>query len=1272
MKKLFILPMFCLMAVMALAQTVDVKRSDYDMLRLEFHSATPTVEEVTLFGDTYSSLSMPNAITTLEVGHPALPMMTKMVQVPLCEGFSFELSNVVADTIDGSLLGISHAIMPAQPSRSKSDRSEPVLAKDQALYATNAFTGSSLFSIEKVGVARSVNLASVKFCPIQYNPVSGQLIVVKSATVTVTYKNADITATQQMAQRYGSPAFGVQTLNALPSTKDIASAQQAPIHYLIVAHSMFRGELDEFIAWKQRKGFLVTVGYTDDPAVGTTSTAIAAWVKGFYTNATADLPAPTYLLIVGDHQQVPAFDGRYSYYGTSSGEHVTDLYYTTWTTGDNIPDCYCGRFSAQNISQLTPQIEKTLMYEQYTFADPSFLSRGILVAGVDSGSPNDNAYKCADPAMDYIAKEYIKNANGYTTVSYYKNNTSFAPAGVTVTGSSQTTASQNALKALYSQGAGWINYSAHGDVQEWYKPNFTNSDINAMTNTEKFGLVIGSCCLTNKFDENTCFGEAWLRKGNYCGAVGYIGGSNSTYWYEDFYWGVGMRSQSSVSNTMDPSYTASALGSYDRMFHTHGETRDQWYVTTAGLMMAGNLAVESSSSSGKNYYWEIYHLMGDPSIMPWLGQAAVMDVSASTTIPLGTTSYAVQAVPYAYCALTDEDGSLVGAAFADASGNATIDIASLSAPGTFELAVSAQNYQTAFLTVDAIVLNGPFVKVNSIAGTLVAGTQCALTVEIENAGTEATQSLSVELMVDGHHLFLNNAGQQTVGNLNPEQTATISGVFSANVLPTVADQTSTPITAIVRWGNHADQVSRRTLNLSVAAPRLNVESSSFNGTMEPGNTVTLSVVNTNSGHVDALGFKATLLCIEPTITIANPTDSLGAISTNRNAVASFSMNLAADVPQDSPIPLRYILDNGSLRYETTLYLPIGSGAMEDFESGSLTTFTWEQGEYAWEITSSEKYAGTYSARSRTWNNTGWYGEGSNKTSEMSISWTSTVDDSISFLYKVSSETNYDWFRFYIDGSKKMQASGEEGWTRVSFPVSAGNHVFRFAYEKDYSQNDGSDCVWIDNITFPLAGVGRNYNYDTVCRGEVYQMPTYAFATDSVSSSSILLTDTTSHQVYLTLLTISDAPNLHIDADHPVIRSGESALITLSGCDSYLWNTGETVSQLRVYPTQTTTYVITGYSGRCSTTDSITITVSGSIGITPTEAEAQINAYPNPTSGVVTLTNLSTEPLLLYDMTGKIVLRVNDHSAQHTLNLQSLPQGVYILRNGSQVKKVVRK
>ena len=276
--------------------------------------------------------------------------------------------------------------------------------------------------------------------------------------------------------------------------------------------------------------------------------------------------------------------------------------------------------------------------------------------------------------MDYAARYYINEANGFTTVKYYKNNTSFAPDSVTVTGSSATESSAATIRNLYTSGYGWINYSAHGQWDRWGTPQMTVTQVNSMNNYDKPSIMIGNCCLTNKFEKPTCFGEALLRRPNNAGAVAYIGGTNSTYWYEDFCWSVGVRSQASISNTMNATYNASRLGVYDRVFHTHGESRANQAATVGAMVFYGNNSVNSSSSSSdkKKYYWEIYELMGDPSLMPWLGKAK--DLTTFSYAPAGTTIY-VTTVSYAYVALVDTaTHGLVAAAYATLSGNANLTV----------------------------------------------------------------------------------------------------------------------------------------------------------------------------------------------------------------------------------------------------------------------------------------------------------------------------------------------------------------------------------------------------------------------------------------------------------------------------------------------------------------------------------------------------------------------------------------------------------------------
>ena len=678
MKKQLLLFAFSVMFITLFAtnhQPYSVKESNFKTISISFSINDLDVRQS---GD-YAVLTADGYTLSREVGKPALPLLIKMVEIPLCSDIVVNYNLRNADTVSLPMITPERQIMPAQPSYPKNYKGKPEFQKDNAVYSTDNYYALDPVRVEKTGVLRNINAATIYVAPVKYNPVTGKMIVYHDIDVEITFEDADVVATQEMTQLHGNRYFASSelTINTLPMTsKDNYSA---PVKYLIVSHSMFKGQFDNFVDWKKRKGFLVEVAYTDDPAVGTTYNSIQSFIKSKYTNATPQEPAPTFVLFIGDVAQIPTKD--------IYGEHPTDLYYFDWT-GNGIPDCFYGRFSAATEAHLAPQVEKTLMYEQMTMSDPSYLDHAILIAGEDD---NGYAYTHGNTAMDYISSNYLNANNGYTTVDYYKYP---HPSTATAT-----------IRNNICQGAGFINYTAHGWVGGWAGPEFSSSDVSSMTNEGKYGLMVGNCCESNKYDE-TSFGEVLLRA-NKKGAVGYIGGADYTYWYEDVYWSVGARDYISESTTSPTTfqYDGANLGALDRLFHTHNEPFEKWMTTFGGMIYAGNMAVQTSSTDAesKTYYWEIYNLIGDPSVMPWLTQPENMTLTADP-ISSDATSISVHTVPYAYVALTN-NLELVAAAFADENGEVTLTFDPIEDFSKVEVAASAQNYKTAFCALTILGVN---------------------------------------------------------------------------------------------------------------------------------------------------------------------------------------------------------------------------------------------------------------------------------------------------------------------------------------------------------------------------------------------------------------------------------------------------------------------------------------------------------------------------------------------------------------------------------------
>ena len=88
------------------------------------------------------------------------------------------------------------------------------------------------------------------------------------------------------------------------------------------------------------------------------------------------------------------------------------------------------------------------------------------------------------------------------------------------------------------------------------------------------------------------------------------------------------------------SYSGTGLGAYDSWMHENGEHQDDWFITQAQILHAGNLAV-TEAGGAEEYYWEIYHLMGDPSLMPYVGIPTTINVSHNSIIPTGATTFVV-------------------------------------------------------------------------------------------------------------------------------------------------------------------------------------------------------------------------------------------------------------------------------------------------------------------------------------------------------------------------------------------------------------------------------------------------------------------------------------------------------------------------------------------------------------------------------------------------------------------------------------------------------
>lgn len=220
--------------------------------------------------------------------------------------------------------------------------------------------------------------------------------------------------------------------------------------------------------------------------------------------------------------------------------------------------------------------------------------------------------------------------------------------------------------------------------------------------------------------------------------------------------------------------------------------------------------------------------------------------------------------------------------------------------------------------------------------------------------------------------------------------------------------------------------------------------------------------------------------LAPTAVLATPGSASVTVSFTPGAFGSGTLiNYTADcggvtnTGVSSPITVTGLTNGNSYTCRVKTTTTVGTSAWsvfsnavtpvasdDGFPTGGAIPSGWVQpsGSSApWVVTNDAVYAGTLSLKS-----------GIIISSQKSeVSYTANFGaGNVSFARKVSSEPNFDFLEFYIDGVLQNRWSGELDWAVVSFPISAGTHTLLWRFVKNGSVTSGSDAAWIDSVQLP--------------------------------------------------------------------------------------------------------------------------------------------------------------------------------------------------------------
>ena len=1038
--------------------SIHVFESRADALVLEWSVGGIVFTEKTIENLTFTTLNIDGFLGNHQVGLPELPFLGRLITVPLNAEIRINYLETRFSEVSLNELGFLNPIYPAQPSYSKSaDSSEMVFQYDTQSYRVpNYDEDFRPFRVSEAGFMRGQRIFEVAYTPVQYNPVENTIKVHSYLKVELLFENADFAQTEYMHQKTWSADFEkVFQTNLLNYTSPANRSElmRYPTKYVIVSFGAFVEAMQVFADWKTKAGYDVILASTTDPAVGGSNASIKNYLQGLWDAATPTDPAPTYLLLVGDTPQIAPFPGQ-----TTPSDHITDLHFVRLQGSSFFPDMYYGRFSARNLDELLPQINKTIEYQHLTMPDTSYLGRSVNIAGWDSVR---GVWYC-NSQMNYLGENYMNSStphNNYTTVNTFLNPDSRYQSDL--------------VKQKINEGAGWVNFSAHGNWNLWADPYVYVADIDALTNHGMYSFAMGNTCLSGKFDQPHNFAEAWLRHPSGGGII-YIGASNSTYWDQDFYFTVSNRQPNTNGNPLP--YDPTNLGGYDMLFHANGESVEQWHTTAGALVYGGNMVVQRSSSAAnmKNHYWEIYHIMGDPSLAPYLGIPAPNNAVFTDTILMGQTQIDISnTAPFARIAIS-VNGVLHGVAFADDFGDATLYFEPFYMPGEALLVIIAQNHEPVLADIQIISADLPFLVFNNVTNQATGNNsvdfdrESNISITVENIGLQPATDVIFELSTSSEFINILESNIH-IANIPPQGIYELEEMFLVDTEALVEDQTIANF--VLKATDNSNDTWMMTFSLYINAPNiiqksfvlLNEMGDSIENPL-PGETTQMIIVFENVGKASSYDGTIMLVSTNPLVTINQSYSEIVAIGADAIVEYDFLITVDESTPKGALTSVSYFANFDSHKIQSEITLPIGR-VIESFETGDFSYMEWQNNSASpWIIDSENVFKGIYSARSGTISN--------NQTSILSIPYSLEASGQIKFAVKTSSEATHDPLQFYFNNMLVDSWSGETDWTEVEYDVPAGDYLFRWVYRKNGSDSEGLDCAWIDYIIFPSSGGGN--------------------------------------------------------------------------------------------------------------------------------------------------------------------------------------------------------
>jgi gingipain R len=476
-------------------------------VKLEFSSVSVLNAE----GD-WSKINVPGTVNMLEAGAPQMPYKAFSLLLP--EG-DIQLSVKSATYTDY----FNYDIIPSKGNLNRTQDPSKIPLVKGPVYQQDAFFPAQIATVANEYAIRKAHGRAFHVFPVQYNPVTHTVRIYHSLEVAVKtnqgVKPAEATTNHLWDNIYKHQFLNYDLLQTV-AAKSTYSAPTETGDMLIVTPQQYIGILQDFINWKEERGIHCFIMNMDTVTSGADPDSIQARIAWHYQQNNN----LNYVVLVGDESDIPPME-NVDLAGPS------DAAYGYVAGNDHYPDLLVGRFSANNLNELNPQLTKSIEYEKNPTAATNWYKRAMGIASNEG--PGD------DSQMDWEHMVGIRQQLLGATFNYvYEAYDDTHDINIAPLDNPGNPDEQEVIDAI-NAGVSLINYCGHGSSTSMATTGFSNNDVADLANTNgEWPFIVTVACVTGEFmNGNTSLGEKLMiaiQSGQPYGMVGGFMSSINQYW----------------------------------------------------------------------------------------------------------------------------------------------------------------------------------------------------------------------------------------------------------------------------------------------------------------------------------------------------------------------------------------------------------------------------------------------------------------------------------------------------------------------------------------------------------------------------------------------------------------------------------------------------------------------------------------------------------------------------------------------------------------------